>query len=180
MGNFLAWVASIFWKQEMELAIIGLQNAGKSTFVRVITDGEFIEDMIPTIGFNMHKITKNKVQIKLWDLGGQQKFRSMWERYCRGVQVIIFVMDAADVNNVAAAKAELDDILSKPALTNIPLLVLANKNDLPDAMSPEVATRALELERIQGREVAIYSISCKNIVNIDITMDWILRHAKSS
>jgi ribosome-binding ATPase YchF (GTP1/OBG family) len=27
----------------MELAIIGLQNAGKSTFVQVITHGEFVE-----------------------------------------------------------------------------------------------------------------------------------------
>ena len=50
--------------------------------------------MIPTIGFNMHKITKNKVAIKLWDLGGQQKFRGMWERYCRGVQVIMYVWKA--------------------------------------------------------------------------------------
>jgi hypothetical protein len=37
MGNLLAWVQNLFWKQEMELAIVGLQNAGKSTFVQVIT-----------------------------------------------------------------------------------------------------------------------------------------------
>ena len=45
--------------------------------------------MIPTVGFNMRKVTKGKVTIKLWDLGGQPRFRSMWERYCRGVNAIV-------------------------------------------------------------------------------------------
>ena len=29
------------------------------------------------------------VYLQLWDIGGQPRFRSMWERYCRGVQVIV-------------------------------------------------------------------------------------------
>ncbi len=40
----------------MEIAIVGLQNSGKSTFVQAIAIGEFdedkMEDTIPTIGFN--------------------------------------------------------------------------------------------------------------------------------
>ena len=65
--------------------------------------------MIPTVGFNMRKITKGNVTIKvykilyftqtkhiqslqLWDIGGQPRFRSMWERYCRGVNAIVFMV----------------------------------------------------------------------------------------
>ncbi|KAG2460129.1 HYALP Hyaluronidase, partial [Polypterus senegalus] len=51
--------------------------------------GQFTEDMIPTVGFNMRKITKGNVTIKIWDIGGQPRFRSMWERYCRGVNAIV-------------------------------------------------------------------------------------------
>lgn len=47
--------------------------------------------MIPTVGFNMRKVTKNNVTIKIWDIGGQPRFRSMWERYCRGVNAIVYV-----------------------------------------------------------------------------------------
>jgi len=47
--------------------------------------------MIPTVGFNMKKVTKGNVTIKLWDIGGQPRFRSMWERYCRGVNAIVYV-----------------------------------------------------------------------------------------
>ena len=31
------------------------------------------QDMIPTVGFNMRKITKGRVTIKLWDIGGQPR-----------------------------------------------------------------------------------------------------------
>lgn len=32
----------------------------------------------------------------MWDIGGQPRFRSMWARYCRGVDVIVFMVDSAD------------------------------------------------------------------------------------
>jgi GTPase SAR1 family protein len=57
----------------MELTLVGLQHAGKTTFVNVIASGAFNEDMIPTVGFNMRKITKGSVTIKLWDIGEQKK-----------------------------------------------------------------------------------------------------------
>uniref|UniRef100_A0A7N2MX93 Uncharacterized protein n=1 Tax=Quercus lobata TaxID=97700 RepID=A0A7N2MX93_QUELO len=94
----------LFFKQEMELSLIGLQNAGKTSLVNVIAfdadveisvsgthcqTGGYSEDMIPTVGFNMKKVTKGNVTIKLWDLGGQPRFRSMWERYCRAVSAIV-------------------------------------------------------------------------------------------
>ena len=53
----------------MELTLVGLQHAGKTTFVNVIASGSFNEDMIPTVGFNMRKISKGSVTIKLWDIG---------------------------------------------------------------------------------------------------------------
>lgn len=67
----LGITCSLFFKKEMELSLIGLQNAGKTSLVNVLTTGAFHEDMIPTVGFNMRKVTKGAVTIKLWDLGGQ-------------------------------------------------------------------------------------------------------------
>ena len=43
-------------------------------------------------GFNMRKISKGNVTIKLWDIGGQPRFRTMWERYCRGVNAIMYIL----------------------------------------------------------------------------------------
>ena len=169
---------SLFFKQEMELTLVGLQNSGKTTLVNVVAvrappcshaanrpaavaepltcggaqTGGFSEDMIPTVGFNMRKVTKGKVTIKLWDLGGQPRFRSMWERYCRGVHAIVYVVDSADPDNIAVSKTELHDLLAKPALERIPVLVLGNKNDLPEALSVDELIEKLNLKALTNRE----------------------------
>lgn len=177
-NNMLDWLRSLFFKKEMELSLIGLQNAGKTSLVNTIATNAFHEDMIPTVGFNMRKVTKGAVTIKLWDLGGQPRFRSMWERYCRGVQAIVYVVDASDVEGLEQARNELHDLLAKPSLSGIPLLVLGNKNDLPSALGTNELIDRLELKSLRDREVAVYSISCRRQNNIDITISWLTQHAK--
>merc|ERR550537_1387123 len=122
--------------------------------------------MIPTVGFNMRKVTKGKVTIKLWDLGGQPRFRSMWERYCRGVSAIVYVVDSSDADNIATSKSELHDLLAKPALEGVPVLVLGNKNDLAESIGQEALIEKLELKSLTNREVCCYSISAKQSNNI--------------
>ncbi|XP_020584225.1 ADP-ribosylation factor-like protein 8b isoform X1 [Phalaenopsis equestris] len=177
--SFLNWLRSFFFKQEMELSLIGLQNAGKTSLVNVIATGGYSEDMIPTVGFNMKKVTKGNVTIKLWDLGGQPRFRSMWERYCRAVSAIVYVVDAADHDNLSITKGELHDLLSKPSLTGIPLLLLGNKIDKPEALSKEALTEEMDLKAITDREVSCFMISCKNTTNIDVVIEWLVKHSNS-
>jgi len=179
-GQVFSWFQSLFWAQEMEIAILGLQNAGKSSFVNVINTGTFEENMIPTVGFNMRKVQKGKVTIKIWDMGGQKKFRGMWERYCRGVEVIVFVIDAADPKLFGQSNKELQTLLTKPSLAHVPLLVLLNKSDLPTAVEPETIVKQLDLMSIKNRDVAYKSISCKNITNIDRTLEWIIKRANAN
>ncbi|URD72104.1 ADP-ribosylation factor-like protein [Musa troglodytarum] len=176
----LNWLRSLFFKQEMELSLIGLQNAGKTSLVNVIATGGYSEDMIPTVGFNMRKLTKGNVTIKLWDLGGQPRFRSMWERYCRAVSAIVYVVDAADRDNLPTSRSELHDLLSKPSLGGIPLLVLGNKIDKPEALSKQGFTDEMGLRSITDREVCCFMISCKNSSNIDSVIHWLVKHSKST
>lgn len=178
--RLLDWFKSLFWKEEMELTLVGLQFSGKTTFVNVIASGQFTEDMIPTVGFNMRKLTKGNVTIKLWDIGGQPRFRTMWERYCRGVNAIIYMVDAANQDTLGAAKTELHNLLDKPQLQGIPVLVLGNKRDLPNALDEKKLIDELNLSSIQDREICCYSISCKKQENIDITLQWLTQHSKGN
>merc|ERR1712021_70708 len=174
--DMLGYLRSMFWKQEMEITLVGLQNAGKSTLVQVIADGSFQEDMIPTVGFNMRKFSKGKVQIKMWDLGGQPRFRGMWERYCANVSAIVYVVDAADHKNVDISREELHELIAKPSLKNIPLPVLGNKRDLPEALPENAIIERMQLKDITDREVGFYTISAKNQDNIETTIDWLIQH----
>uniref|UniRef100_A0A8C6YAI0 ARF like GTPase 8A n=1 Tax=Naja naja TaxID=35670 RepID=A0A8C6YAI0_NAJNA len=109
---------------------------------------------------------------ELWDIGGQPRFRSMWERYCRGVSAII--------REDQASKNELHNLLDKPQLQGIPVLVLGNKRDLAGALDEkELIEKCKNLSAIQDREICCYSISCKEKDNIDITLQWLIQHSKS-
>lgn len=54
-----------------------------------------------------------------------------------------FVVDAADRDKLEAANTELKNLLEKPQLVNIPVLVLGNKNDLPEALTADQLIDAL-------------------------------------
>eukprot|EP00700_Malawimonas_jakobiformis_P003614 EC726461.1.p1 GENE.EC726461.1~~EC726461.1.p1 ORF type:complete len:194 (+),score=45.01 EC726461.1:95-676(+) len=176
--NVIEFIRSLFWKEEMELTLVGLQNSGKTTLVNVISTGEFQEDQIPTVGFNMRKVSKGNVQIKMWDIGGQPRFRAMWERYCRGVTAIVYCVDAADLEKIESSKKELFELLARPSLGGIPLLVLANKRDLPGALSSDQLIAAMDLGSITDREVTCYSISAEYQQNIDIALEWLIQQSK--
>jgi|UniRef100_A0AC34GPL6 ADP-ribosylation factor-like protein 8 len=180
LNRVLDWFRSLFWSEEMELTLVGLQGSGKTTFVNVIASNQFTEDMIPTVGFNMRKITKGNVTIKVWDIGGQPRFRSMWERYCRGVNAIVFMVDAADEDKLEASRNELIQLLDKPQLESIPVLVLGNKKDIPTALDEKQLIERMNLNSIQNREICCYSISCKEKMNIEITLQWLINKSKRS
>lgn len=69
-NKLVSWIYSKLWTREIEISIVGLQNAGKSTLMGTLADGGFNEDTIPTIGFNFRRMKKGKVSLNVWDLGG--------------------------------------------------------------------------------------------------------------
>ncbi|CAD0095559.1 unnamed protein product, partial [Aureobasidium mustum] len=154
------WLLSLFWATEMDVTMIGLQNAGKTSLLRVLA-----------------KVTKGHVTLKCWDLGGQPRFRSMWERYCRGVNAMVFIVDSADKEALPVAREELHVLLEKPALEGIPLLVLGNKSDLPDHLSVDELIEELNLKAVTHREVSCYGISAKEETNLDAVLQWLIARA---
>ncbi|KAJ5369857.1 ADP-ribosylation factor-like protein 8B [Penicillium cataractarum] len=190
------WLLRMFWATEMDVTMIGLQNAGKSSLLRVLAGGEFTVDSIPTIGFNTKRVQKGHVTLKWydestssesdpdniansrsWDLGGQPRFRPMWERYCRGVNAIVYIVDAADKAALPVATEELHELMNKPTLDGIPLLVLGNKSDLPAKLSVDELIDAMDLKTITHREVSCYGISAKEETNLDAVLHWLIARA---
>lgn len=69
LGSLLAWLRSVFFSRHVEVCIVGLQSAGKTSFVNVIANGQFSEDVVPTVGFNLRNFRSGNVQLKVWDIG---------------------------------------------------------------------------------------------------------------
>jgi len=64
-------------------------------------------------------------------------------------------------------------LISFPSIEGIPLLVLGNKNDVEGSYNESRLIEAMNLRTLKDRMVGCYSISAKNITNIDITFKWL-------
>ena len=79
--------------------------------------------------------------------------RYLWRHYYENTQVIIFVIDSGDRERISECKDELWYLLEEEALQNVIVLVMENKQDLPNAMSVEKISQKLEMEKIQDRSI---------------------------
>ena len=100
--------------------------------------------------------------MNVWDIGGQDKIRNLWKHYYVGADAIIFVVDSADRERVTLASKELEFILQDEDLKKSPLMVFANKQDLPDAMALSDLICQLKLDQIQERSWKICPCSATN------------------
>ncbi|CAI7624595.1 unnamed protein product [Penicillium pancosmium] len=84
---------------------------------------------------------------------------------------------AADQGALPAATEELHELMNKPTLDGIPLLVLGNKSDLPVKLSVDELIDAMDLKSITHREVSCYGISAKEETNLDAVLHWLIARA---
>merc|ERR1712231_9142 len=129
----------LFGKKEMRILMVGLDAAGKATILYKLKLGEIVTT-IPTIGFNVETVEYKNISFTVWDVGGQDKIRPLWRHYYQNTQGVIFVVDSNDRDRVGEARDELHRMLNDDELREAVLLVFANKQDLPNAMSASEVT----------------------------------------
>ncbi|XP_024114312.1 ADP-ribosylation factor-like 4aa [Oryzias melastigma] len=154
MGNGLSdqpkYLSSIF--QSFHIAILGLDSAGKTTILYRLQFNEFV-NTVPTKGFNSEKVKlslpgSRTVTFHFWDVGGQEKLRPLWKSYTRCTDGIIFVVDSVDTERMEEAKTELHKIAKSSENQGVPLLVVANKQDLRNSLSLEEIEKLLALKEL--------------------------------
>lgn len=111
----------------------GLDNAGKTTILKRL-NGENIDTIEPTLGFNINTLEHRGYTLNFWDVGGQKSLRSYWRNYFESTDGLVWVVDSADKMRLDNCKAELHNLLQEERLAGATLLILANKQDLPGAL----------------------------------------------
>ena len=152
MGNISSLLRGIFGGlQDVRTLMVGLDASGKTTILYKMKLGEIVTT-IPTIGFNVETVEYKKAKFTVWDVGGQDKLRPLWKHYFANTNGVIFVVDSNDKDRVAQARDELQKMLAEEELRDAVLLVFANKQDLPNAMSAAEVTDRLGLHGLRQRE----------------------------
>jgi len=85
------------------------------------------------------------VTFLVWDVGGQEKLRPLWRSYTRCTDGIVFVVDSVDAERMEEARVELMRTAKTPENAGVPILVFANKQDLPGARDPKEVEKLLGL-----------------------------------
>ncbi|XP_062137637.1 ADP-ribosylation factor-like protein 4C, partial [Drosophila sulfurigaster albostrigata] len=150
-GNLLESLPS---QGTLHVVMLGLDSAGKTTALYRLKFDQYL-NTVPTIGFNCEKVQgtigKAKgVHFLVWDVGGQEKLRPLWRSYTRCTDGILFVVDSVDTERMEEAKMELMRTAKCPDNQGVPVLILANKQDLPNACCPKELEKLLGLHELQN------------------------------
>ncbi|XP_066996780.1 ADP ribosylation factor 4 [Anabrus simplex] len=173
MGLTLSSVLTrLFGKKQMRILMVGLDAAGKTTILYKLKLGEIVTT-IPTIGFNVETVEYKNICFTVWDVGGQDKIRPLWRHYFQNTQGLIFVVDSNDRERIAEAEKELQNMLQEDELRDAVLLVFANKQDLPNAMSAAELTDKLGLNQLRNRHWYIQATCATQGHGLYEGLDWL-------
>lgn len=155
MGLLISKLAKLFedWgNSPARILMLGLDAAGKTTVLYKIKLNETVAT-IPTIGFNVETVQPVKgLTFTVWDVGGQDKIRPLWRHYYQNCEGLIYVVDSADRERMIEAREELFGILDSDEMRGVPVVIVANKQDLPGSQSVAQIVDQLCLQKLVGRQ----------------------------
>eukprot|EP00111_Clytia_hemisphaerica_P022960 TCONS_00067587-protein len=156
----------------MRILMVGLDAAGKTTILYKLKLGEIVTT-IPTIGFNVETVEYKNISFTVWDVGGQDKIRPLWRHYFTNTQGLIFVVDSNDRERIQEAAAELNKMVNEDELKDSFILVFANKQDLPNALSTSELTEKLGLHQLRGRKWYVQAACATQGNGLYEGLDWL-------
>ncbi|CAE7947347.1 ARF1 [Symbiodinium sp. KB8] len=144
--------------QEHKILLVGLVGSGKTTLLHSLKAGE-VRCLVTHVIVN----------------SGHHRIRGLWRHYYTDVDGLVFIADCNDRDRVDDARKQIHYILREEELLDKPLLVLANKQDLPNAMSVAELEDKLSLNQIGDRPWFIQESVAIEGKGINDGLEWLSR-----
>jgi len=142
--------------QTVKMVVTGPYSSGKTQFIgtiseievvkterKVTSDAEKVKDQT-TVAMDFGRITvDNDLILYLFGTPGQRRFDFMWEILSEGMLGFVVMVDSSRPETFREAKSILETFR---AYAPTPYVVAANKQDHPEAWSPEDMRIALRLD----------------------------------
>jgi small GTP-binding protein len=165
-----------------KIILFGLDRAGKTVLTKFLTEGVTDQTFLPTLSPNSNLFVLKQQKNRIWDMPGQQKFRNIWANYLVGSNLIIYMIDTADLSRLPETKQEFTGLLkaieeklsSKP-----PLLLLYNKMDLPEAQTNFQTCSDLFKEQLNYKGIFLeLAISMKDVTSLEKVRQLLIDNLK--
>lgn len=135
-SSWFAWSSYPIWRLT-DLCFYALDRWNSLILtVSMYYKGVMLNNVLPQ---SFSKFQRIKVYLRIYEF----LYYSLWViLFLNSLNALpcSYVVDAADPDNLSISSSELHDLLSKPSLSGIPLLVLGNKIDKPGAQSKQALT----------------------------------------
>jgi ADP-ribosylation factor-like protein 13B len=138
----------------LTIAILGLDNAGKSCFLRSLC-GDFDFDTVPSVGRVEKTFEHEETTITIYDIGGGATFRSVWTRWYADLWGFVYLVDSSDPSRFAESKSVLHSVIAHPMMKRKPFVVVANKQDKEGCVVGSEIRKELGL----GPEAIVFEVS---------------------
>ncbi len=120
-----------------KIIIAGDSGVGKTSLVRRYVDNEFIPSKKATIGIDYFlknvklDALEDSIALQIWDLAGEEKYRTFLPNYIPGTQGILMVYSEDIVKSVKYL-FDFNNELKSLLKNDIPIILIKAKNDLND------------------------------------------------
>eukprot|EP00121_Abeoforma_whisleri_P010185 Awhi_evm1s9388 len=144
---------SFFPKEPVYTLLLGMPNSGKTTCLRALTADKLEKTVstTSTVGFNLEEVICEKVSFLFWDFGGKDMIFGSYRHYYPNAKAIVYVIDSTnDITEIINSKNEICKIL-KEINSEVPILIFANKQDLPQSHSSDEIQRTFQLDSIKHK-----------------------------
>ncbi|XP_047466798.1 ras-related protein Rab-32 [Mugil cephalus] len=156
-----------------KVLVIGNLGAGKSSIIRRYVKKCFNEQYKGSIGVDFALKTvewdaKTVVRLQLWDIAGQETYKSLSRVYYKCAMGAVVVFDITESSSLEGALEWKRDLDSKVCLNSgrpIPAILLANKCDLKERDKDLVSS--LDSFCKDNNFLAWFETSAKDNINID-------------
>ncbi|XP_030371064.1 ADP-ribosylation factor-like protein 3 [Scaptodrosophila lebanonensis] len=159
--------------KELRMLVLGLDNAGKTTLVSRLGEEAEGAEITSSFGGALQEFKIKGVKLRLWDLSGQWGNRQIWCNYYSSTNALIYVIDSTDAQRLGEARSELCEMLLDKRLDDVPLLILANKQDQVGALPTADVAELLGLTRLEKRNWIIQDCSAVTGNGLEQAMEWI-------
>jgi small GTP-binding protein len=143
----------------IKICLLGEANVGKTSLVYRFIEDKFRGNYKSTLGVNLlKKDMKIKefgdVSAQIWDLGGQESFRSLRKLYLEGANGALVIYDCTKRSSFEKLEDWILDF--KDARGDEPLILIGNKTDLTDTIKVQ-ESEGVELAKKYNMEFKLTS-----------------------
>jgi uncharacterized protein len=156
-----------------KILVTGPFNAGKSSFVELISeksvsvDRMALEKFPTTIAMDIGHVDHDGFVADIFGTPGQERFDLMLDVLAKEAVGAFILVDSSAPQTFGRAK----EMINKTQAEAIPKIIVANKQDLPGALSPEKIREAMKLDK----DIPIIPTIVSENNGVEMALDTLLK-----